>query len=80
MLLVGDAGVGKSAFILKLADNVFTNSFISTIGVDFKIINAKVDDQLIKLQVNNWSLEIEIAVDLGFRRTREVQNNRAFLL
>ena len=54
MLMVGDAGVGKSSFILRLADDVFTNSYISTIGVDFKIINAKVDDQLIKLQVNNW--------------------------
>lgn len=53
MVMVGDNGVGKSSFILRLADNVFTNSFISTIGVDLKIIRAKVDDQLIKLQVNN---------------------------
>ena len=51
--MVGDNGVGKSSFILRLADNIFTNSFISTIGVDLKIIRAKVDDQLIKLQVNN---------------------------
>lgn len=50
--MVGDAGVGKSSFILRLADNVFTHSFISTIGADFKAVHAKVDEQYIRLQVN----------------------------
>jgi ankyrin repeat protein len=35
--LVGDTGVGKSCILLRFADDTFTDSFISTIGVDFKI-------------------------------------------
>jgi hypothetical protein len=34
-LSIGDPGVGKSSFLVRFADNCFTNSYISTIGVDF---------------------------------------------
>lgn len=30
-LIIGDAGVGKSALLLRFADNTFTNSYINTI-------------------------------------------------
>ena len=32
LLLIGDSGVGKSAILMRFADNSFTPSFITTIG------------------------------------------------
>lgn len=37
LLLIGDSGVGKTCIIFRFADNTFNSSFISTIGIDFKI-------------------------------------------
>jgi Ras-related protein Rab-1A len=33
--LIGDAGVGKSAILAKYISDVFLETYISTIGVDF---------------------------------------------
>lgn len=35
ILLIGDSGVGKSCLLTRFADDMFTDSYISTIGVDF---------------------------------------------
>lgn len=35
LVLIGDTGVGKSCLLLRFADDAFTDSYISTIGVDF---------------------------------------------
>lgn len=51
LLLVGDSGVGKSCLLLRFCDNQFTPSFITTIGIDFKIRTIDIDGKRIKLQV-----------------------------
>eukprot|EP00795_Rhopilema_esculentum_P005957 gene5957-11310_t len=51
ILLVGDSGVGKSSLLIRFADDVFCDSYISTIGVDFKIKTVLLDDKVVKLQI-----------------------------
>jgi Ras-related protein Rab-1A len=50
-LLIGDSGVGKSCLLLRFADDTYTESYISTIGVDFKIRTIELDGKTVKLQI-----------------------------
>jgi len=51
LLLIGDSGVGKSCLLLRFSDDTFTTSFITTIGIDFKIRTVELDGKRIKLQI-----------------------------
>jgi len=51
LLLIGDSGVGKSCLLLRFCDDSFTPSFITTIGIDFKIRTIELDGKRIKLQI-----------------------------
>jgi len=51
LLLIGDSGVGKTSLLLRFADDKFLDSFITTIGVDFKIRKLEVDGKAVKLQI-----------------------------
>ncbi|MEE6504207.1 hypothetical protein FKM82_005097, partial [Ascaphus truei] len=49
--LIGDSGVGKSSLLLRFADNTFSGSYITTIGVDFKIRTVEINGEKVKLQI-----------------------------
>ncbi|CAF2117180.1 unnamed protein product [Brassica napus] len=51
LLLIGDSGVGKSCLLLRFSDDSYVESYISTIGVDFKIRTVEQDGKTIKLQI-----------------------------
>jgi len=55
LLLIGDSGVGKSCLLLRFADDTYTESYISTIGVDFKIRTIELEGKTVKLQIVSTS-------------------------
>uniref|UniRef100_A0A2K6LYX0 Ras-related protein Rab-13 n=1 Tax=Rhinopithecus bieti TaxID=61621 RepID=A0A2K6LYX0_RHIBE len=54
LLLIGDLGVGKTCLIIRFAEDNFNNTYISTIGIDFKIRTVDIEGKKIKLQV--WDM------------------------
>ncbi|XP_077297525.1 RAS oncogene family member Rab10 [Arctopsyche grandis] len=51
LLLIGDSGVGKTCILFRFSDDAFTTTFISTIGIDFKIKTIELRGKKIKLQI-----------------------------
>jgi Ras-related protein Rab-8A len=45
-------GVGKTCLLLRYANESFSPTFITTIGIDFKIKQIKLGDKTVKLQVH----------------------------
>lgn len=51
IIIIGDSGVGKSCILLRFAEDTFSEYYVSTIGVDFKIRTIESNGSLIKLQI-----------------------------
>ncbi len=51
LLIIGDSDTGKSSCLLRFAEDAFTPSYISTVGIDFKIRTIELDGKRIKLQI-----------------------------
>ncbi|CAK0819790.1 unnamed protein product [Prorocentrum cordatum] len=51
VVLIGDSNAGKSSLLLRFADDTFSESYITTIGVDFRFKTITVDGKTIKLQI-----------------------------
>lgn len=51
LLVVGDAGVGKTCLITRFVDDTFSSTSKSTIGVDFKATSIEMDGKSVQLQV-----------------------------
>ena len=78
VLLVGDAGTGKSQLLSRFAEDTFTDIYISTIGVDFKIRSITRDAWTVKLQL--WVCEFVVMIICSYTpldRTRPGKNDSA---
>lgn len=51
LVLVGDSGIGKSSILQKYVKDDFSESYVSTIGVDFAVKTIDLNGKIIKLQV-----------------------------
>ena len=52
LLTLGDSGSGKSSLLLRYTDGIFTDEFVTTIGMDFKFKRVTVrDKQVVKVQI-----------------------------
>lgn len=51
VVMIGDPDVGKSCMLLSFSDGTFTDSYLSTIGVDFRHRVLKLEDRSVKVQV-----------------------------
>lgn len=51
IVVVGSSGVGKTALVQRLTDNIFTGENQSTIGVEFKTYPVTVGDDQVKLNI-----------------------------
>ena len=51
IIIVGDSNVGKSALLMRYINDIFEDTYMSTIGVDFRIKTLKYDNKLVKLQI-----------------------------
>jgi small GTP-binding protein len=51
LLLIGDSGVGKSGVLVRFTENKFTESYVTTIGIDFKVRELEIDGQRFTVQL-----------------------------
>lgn len=51
VIIIGDSGVGKTNFITRFCENSFKDSYVATIGVDFKIKSVSVENKKYRLQI-----------------------------
>eukprot|EP01017_Pseudomicrothorax_dubius_P009510 TRINITY_DN1323_c0_g1_i4.p1 TRINITY_DN1323_c0_g1~~TRINITY_DN1323_c0_g1_i4.p1 ORF type:complete len:253 (+),score=44.26 TRINITY_DN1323_c0_g1_i4:74-760(+) len=51
LVIIGNSGVGKSSLLLRFADDAFSDTYLTTIGVDFRFRTLNIDGKNVKLQI-----------------------------
>lgn len=72
-VLVGDAGVGKSSFNIRLTDDTFSSRSVFNPYVDFKLRSIDIDGKFIKSQV--WDLPPLGSTPSDFRDATHIRVN-----
>lgn len=70
VLLLGDAGVGKTSLMWRFSDDMFNHTYISTIGIDFKLRTIDVQGKKVRLQIwDTAGQERFHAISVSYYRT-----------
>lgn len=69
ILVIGNSNVGKSSLILRYTDDSFTEKFISTVGIDFRIKTVTRTDQVSNTQ---QKIKLQIWDTAGQERFRSI--------
>ena len=51
LIIIGDSGVGKTNILTRFCEDIFKDTHVATIGVDFNVKTIQVDDKKLRLQV-----------------------------
>jgi len=51
IIVIGDCNVGKSCLTNKAVNNIFSESYLITVGLEFFSFNVKINDKVVKLQI-----------------------------
>ena len=51
IIVIGNAGVGKSCLSMQATKKRFENNYLATVGFEFFVFNMKVGDKVLKLQI-----------------------------
>lgn len=51
LVIIGRSSVGKSSLMMRFADDDFSDTYVNTIGVDFKFNTMNIDDKRVKFQI-----------------------------
>ncbi|KAH8074980.1 GTPase [Aureococcus anophagefferens] len=75
LLMIGDSAVGKTSLLLRYANDTFSSTFITTIGIDFKIKTVDLDGKRVNriLVANKCDYESarQVSADEGRRLAGE---------
>ena len=51
LIVIGNAGVGKSCLSMQATKKRFENNYLATVGFEFFVFNVKIDNKVLKLQI-----------------------------
>ena len=51
IIVIGNAGVGKSCLSMQATKRRFENNYLATVGFEFFVFNMKLDNKVLKLQI-----------------------------
>jgi small GTP-binding protein len=51
LILIGNAGVGKSSLTINAIQHTFSDNYKTTIGFEFSSLNYKMGNKIVKLQI-----------------------------